>query len=111
MNLLSNIRIKLVKKIGNLIGFASFNFKGDFLCSGVAIHQSYGGEYFLKYPAKRINDDLVYYFRPLNRQLAEQIQEEIITEFLKVQGRATWVTQQTKETPRFEDEFSLQTNF
>ena len=87
MNLLSNIRIKLVRNnTGGLLGFASFDYRGELYCSGVAVHKSEDGDYYVKYPCKKINSNVYYYFNP-RREMTEQIREEIITEFMKVQSR------------------------
>lgn len=76
-NQITEIEIVPIKPSNGLVGFASFVFNNCFHLGSIGIYTRPQGGYRLTYPT-RGNFNIFY---PINREIAEQIEQAIITKF------------------------------
>lgn len=76
----SEVQIMPIKPNNGLVGFASFVFENDFYLGSIGIYTRPQGGYRLTYPTRGTFN----IFHPINKQIAEEIEKEVITKFEKV---------------------------
>jgi stage V sporulation protein G len=75
---ISEIEFIPVKPKEGLIGFASFVLDEKYYVSSVAIYTRLDGSgYRLVYPTKKVGDRNINIFHPINREVAEVIEEAV----------------------------------
>ena len=76
---ISEIQVIPVKPKEGLIGFASFVLDEKYYLSSVAIYTRLDGSgYRLVYPTKKVGERNINIFHPINREVAEAIEEEVV---------------------------------
>ena len=81
---IKEIQIVPIKPINGLVGFASFVLDKLFYFGSIGIYTRPNGGYRLTYPTKKVGNNSVGIFYPINKQIAEDIEDVIISEFEKV---------------------------
>jgi DNA-binding cell septation regulator SpoVG len=75
---ISEIEFIPVKPKKGLIGFASFVLDEKYYVSSVAIYTRLDGSgYRLVYPTKKVGEKNINIFHPINREVAEAIEEAV----------------------------------
>jgi len=83
-NNINEIKISKVQPKNGLVGFASLVFENAFYLSSIGIFQRPNGGYRLAYPTRKNTEKRLNYFFPVNKQVAHQMEQEIIKAFLKL---------------------------
>jgi len=79
MNTITEIQIIPIKANNGLVAFASIVFADSLYLGSIGIHKRLDGNgYRLTYPTKKIGDKNINIYHPLNRELGEKIENEII---------------------------------
>ena len=79
-NLITEIQIYPTKPVNGLVGFASFVYNQEFYFGSIGIYTKPHGGYRLTYPTKG-NFNI---FHPINRSIAEQVEQAVISKFEEV---------------------------
>jgi stage V sporulation protein G len=77
-NQLSEIQIIPIKPINGLVAFASFILDGKFYLGSIGIMTRPQGGYRLVYPSKKVGIRNINTFYPINKEVAEEIETEVI---------------------------------
>lgn len=78
MEKISEVQIIPIKPINGLIGFASFVWDNTFYLGSIGIMTRPHGGYRLVYPSKRVGMRNINTFYPINKEVALQIEQEVI---------------------------------
>ena len=78
---LSEVQITPIKAQDGLVGFASFVYDNSFYFGSIGIYTRPQGGYRLTYPTRKGTNDNFNIFHPINREVAEEIEEVIISKF------------------------------
>jgi len=78
---LSEIQITPIKAQDGLVGFASFVYDNRFYFGSIGIYTRPQGGYRLTYPTRKGMNGNFNIFHPINREVAEEIEEVIISKF------------------------------
>ncbi len=81
---INEIQIVPIKPMNGLVGFASFVLNESFFIGSIGIYTRPNGGYRLTYPTKKVGNNSVGIFYPINKQIAEDIENVIVNEFEKV---------------------------
>lgn len=84
MKTISEIQVVPVKPDNGLVGFCSFVLYESVYCSSVAIMTRLDGSYRLLYPSKKVNDKQMNIFHPINGEIGNLIEKEVINKFKDV---------------------------
>lgn len=84
MNLISEIQIASVRPQNGLVGFASFVYDNSFHFSSVGIYTRLDGGYRLTYPTRKTLSGSANIFYPINKTIAQKIEDEVIAKFEEV---------------------------
>jgi len=76
---IDEIQIVPIKPINGLVGFASFVLDELFYFGSIGIYTRPNGGYRLTYPTKKVVNNSVGIFYPINKQIAEDIEDVIIS--------------------------------
>ena len=81
----TEIQIIPIKPHNGLIAFASFVLDDKIYLSSVGIHSKLNQEgYRLTYPTKKVSDNQIQLFHPINKETSQIIEREVINQFKKV---------------------------
>ena len=83
-NRISEIQIVPVKPNNGLVGFASFVYDNCFHLGSIGIYTRPQGGYRLTYPTRKATNVNFNIFYPINREIAEKIEQAIIFKFEEV---------------------------
>lgn len=83
-NQISNIQIVPIKPHDGLLAFVSFVLNDAFYMSGIGICSRPNGSYRLIYPTKKYSHNNANIFHPINKIIAEQIEQAVIEKFEEV---------------------------
>ena len=82
---ISEIKIVPIEGSTNgLVGFASFVFENAFYLGSIGIFTRPNGGYRLTYPMRKNTTDRLNFFYPINKEIADQIEQEVISKFKEV---------------------------
>lgn len=81
---INEIQIVPIKPMSGLVGFASFVLNESFFVGSIGIYTRPNGGYRLTYPTKKVGNNSVGIFYPINKQIAKDIEDVIVNEFEKV---------------------------
>ncbi len=84
MNYISEVQITPVKPQDGLVAFASLVLSGNLYVSSIAVFTRPSGGYRLVYPTKKVGFRDMNLFHPISKELARQIDEEVITKYEEV---------------------------
>ena len=84
LNKISEIQIVPIKPNNGLVGFASFVYDGCIFLGSIGIYTRPSGGYRLTYPTRKGNTEDFNIFYPINKEIANVIEEVIIAKFEKV---------------------------
>ncbi len=79
-NLISEVQIIPIKPINGLVAFASFILDGKVYLGSIGIMTRPQGGYRLVYPSKKVGMKNINTYYPINREVAEQIETEVINQ-------------------------------
>ena len=79
--IISEIEIMPIKPQNGLIAFASFTLFEIIHCSSVAIFTKPNGGYRLSYPTKKIGNQNIFIFYPIDKVLGNEIEERVIARY------------------------------
>ena len=82
--LVSNVQIIPVHPKDGLVAFANFVVYEAIGCTSVAIITRPLGGYRLVYPTKKVGDQTISIFYPLNRKVGSAIEQEVINHYQNV---------------------------
>ncbi len=88
-NKLSEIQIVPIKPIDGLIGLASVVFDNSLYLGGIGVYTRPTGGYRLTYPTRRSPNGSLNIFHPINRSIAEYLEQAIVSKFEEVIGKVT----------------------
>ena len=78
---ISEIQIIPVKPRNGLVGFASFVLNDSLYCGSIGIYTRPEGGYRLTYPTRKTPSGSFSIFYPINKQVATEIEQAIISRF------------------------------
>lgn len=81
---ITEIQITPVRPQNGLIGFASFVYDNRFHFSSVGIYTRLDGGYRLTYPTRKTLSGSTNIFYPINKTIAQKIEDEVIAKFEEV---------------------------
>ena len=81
---ITEVQIIPIKPNNGLVAFASFTFADCFYFGSIGIYTRPEGGYRLTYPTKKIGERSINLYHPINRKIATQIEEVVITKYQKV---------------------------
>ena len=81
---ISEVQITPVKAKDGLVGFASFVYNDDFYLGSIGIYTRPQGGYRLTYPTRNSSSGSFNIFHPINREIAEEVEKEVINRFEEV---------------------------
>lgn len=84
MHHISEIQIVPVRPDNGLVGFASLVLDGALHLSSIGIYTRPQGGYRLTYPTRKSTQGSFHIFYPINKQIADVIEQSVIAEFEKV---------------------------
>lgn len=71
---ISEIQFYPIKPRDGLLGFVSFVIDGKFWMGSIAVFSRIGGGYRLVYPTRKIADQNINIFHPINKEVGSQIE-------------------------------------
>lgn len=89
-NKISEIQIVPVKPNNGLVGFASLVFDNCLYLGSIGIYTRPEGGYRLTYPTRKTETNNFHIFHPINKEIANLIESEVIKKFedvMKSYGR------------------------
>lgn len=86
-NKISEIQIVPIKPASGLVAFASVVFDSKLYLGSIGIMTRPQGGYRLVYPTKKISSKNINVFYPINRQIAQMIENEVIKKFEDVMNQ------------------------
>lgn len=84
---LTEIQITPVKAKDGLIGFASLVYENNLYLGSIGIFTRPQGGYRLTYPTRKGANGNFNIFHPINRQVADQIEQAVISKFEEVMNQ------------------------
>jgi stage V sporulation protein G len=99
--LLSEIQFIFVKPQNGLVAFTSFVINNTFFVADVALYSLLNREgYRLSYPIKILKSGLkINCFHPINKQIAESIEKQVIEAYLKLVEKAKNMKGSSRNAP------------
>ena len=82
--MITEIQVIPIKPKAGLVGFASFVFGAAFYCGSIGIYTRPHGGYRLTYPTRKVADNSLAIFYPINKGIARLVEQLIITKFEEV---------------------------
>ncbi len=80
----TNIQIVPVKPKDGLVGFVSFIFADQFYFGSIGVYTKPHGGFRLTYPTRKIADQSLPIFHPINKNIATEIENAVIEKFEQV---------------------------
>lgn len=81
---ISEIQITPIKAKDGLIAIASLVYNGDFYLGSIGLYTRPQGGYRLTYPTRKTPGGNFNLFHPINKVIAEEIQNAVISKFEEV---------------------------
>lgn len=81
---ISEVQITPVKANEGLVGFASFVYNDSFYMGSIGIYTRPQGGYRLTYPTRNGSGGSFNIFHPINREIAQAVEKEVINRFEEV---------------------------
>jgi stage V sporulation protein G len=81
---ISEIHIDLIKPSNGLVAFASLVIDDNFYLGSIGIMKMLGGEYRLTYPTRKIGDEQLNVYYPINKEAGKEISDAVITKLKEV---------------------------
>lgn len=85
-NLITEIQIVPIKPKNGLVGFASCIYNNQIYLGSIGIMTRPRGGYRLMYPTKKVGNQNINIYYPINRETAQYIEKEIINKFEEITG-------------------------
>lgn len=86
-NRLSEIQIVPIKPQNGLVAFASFVLDKSLYLGSIGIMTRPQGGYRLVYPTKKVAEKSLNIFYPINREIAQLIEGEVVRQFEEVMNK------------------------
>ena len=83
-DLVSEVQITPIKPNDGLVGFASFVFDNCLYFSSIGIYTRPQGGYRLTYPTRKTPNGSIGLFYPIDRGVAKEIEQKVISKFEEV---------------------------
>ena len=83
-NPISEVQIIPVKPQNGLVGFASIVYDNCFYLGSIGIYSRPEGGYRLTYPTRKTTASNFHIFHPINKDIAQLIEKEVIGKFENV---------------------------
>jgi len=83
---IKDIQLIPVRPKDGLVGFASFVFDESFYLANIAIYTRPLGGFRLVYPVRKVGEQSLPIFHPINKKISDLIEQEIITKFEELQS-------------------------
>lgn len=80
----TDVQIIPIKPKDGLVGFASFIFNDSFYFGSIGIYTRPQGGFRLSYPTRKISNQNISIFHPINKDVASLIDQAIIGKFEEV---------------------------
>jgi len=84
---ISEIQIVPIRPKDGLVGFASFVLDDNLYLGSIGIMTRLEGGYRLTYPTKKIADKNLNIFYPINKEVAQLIENEVVGQFEEVMNK------------------------
>lgn len=84
MKIINEVQIIPIKPINGLVGFASFVLNNSFYCGSIGIFTRPDGGLRLTYPTKKVGNKNINIFYPINKEMADFIEKEVINKFNEI---------------------------
>lgn len=81
---ISEIQITPVQTQNGLVAFASLVYENAFYLGSIGIFTRPSGGYRLTYPIRKNTRNNLNFFYPINKEIAQQIEREVIEKFEEV---------------------------
>lgn len=85
----SNVQIIPVRPNDGLVAFASFILDDNFYMGSIGIHTRPDGSYRLIYPTRKISNENLPIYYPINKEIASVVEQAIIAKFENVASAKT----------------------
>jgi DNA-binding cell septation regulator SpoVG len=85
-NRISEVQVTPIKAHDGLIAFASLVFNDSLYLDSIGIYTRPQGGYRLTYPTRNNAEGTLNLFHPINRSVADQIEDAVITKLEMVNG-------------------------
>ena len=79
--IIKEIQIVPVKPSNGLVAFSSFILYDSIYCASVGIFTRPNGGFRLLYPNKKMGDKAINIFHPINKEVGDLIEKEVINKF------------------------------
>lgn len=80
----TEVQIIPVKPKDGLVGFVSFIFDQKFYFGSIGIYTKPKGGYRLTYPTRKVQDQSLPVFHPINKEIASEIEQAVVEKFEQV---------------------------
>ena len=80
----TEIQIIPIKPKDGLVAFASFIFDDNFYFGSIGIYTKPKGGYRLTYPTRKVLDQSLPIFHPINKDIASAIEQAVVEKFEQV---------------------------
>ena len=77
----SNIQIIPIRPSSGLVAFASFILNENFYMGAIGIHTRPQGGYRLTYPTRKVSNDNLPIYYPINKEIAGVIEQAVMAKF------------------------------
>jgi len=81
---ISEIQITPIKAKDGLVAIASLVYNDDFYLGSIGLYTRPQGGYRLTYPTRKVSSGNFNLFHPINKRIAEEIQNSVISKFEEV---------------------------
>lgn len=89
--MINDVNITFIKPQNGLIGFASLILEDNFYIGSIGIHQKLDGSgYRLTYPTKRINNQDLNIYHPINKATSIAIEKAVINKLKNVMNNVRY---------------------
>ena len=83
-DIVTDVQIIPIKPKEGLVGFASFVFNDSFYLGSIGIYTRPHGGFRLSYPTRKISNQNMSIFHPVNKNIANLIDQAVIGKFEEV---------------------------
>ncbi|MFA6990469.1 MAG: septation protein SpoVG family protein [Candidatus Babeliales bacterium] len=80
----SNIQIVPIRPCEGLVGFASLVFDNSFYLGSIGIYTRPNGQFRLSYPTRKLSNQNLPVFHPIDKEIANLIDQAVISKFEEV---------------------------
>jgi len=100
---ISEINIVPIKPKDGLVAFISCIINNSIYLGNIGLHTRLDGGYRLVFPAKKINDQLIFYHNPINKETTKIIEKAVQKKYQKIINRIDEISEVDYESRKNQD--------